>query len=322
MRRTGASQEVLQGLACVTIFVEMVEKARDGVGNFRGGATVADGTSDGSDLADAAANAEIIGVDHLPVVLDFFAFDADVGDPVLAAGVGAAGDVEAQILLVVGKPLFELLGEPAGEGLGFGESEFAEFGAGTGDGAAGEGRSGVDEEAGSVEFADDVMDVAFRNVDEQKILHGSVADMAVGVAVGEISGETKLRGSDAPANDGSANREDAGLLLRDDAEMVAMDARREAFGFGGIESEPEFFVQSGEEGVGGPIVFQEQEFEASFLAGLAKDLGLAKDFGDSADDPDDLLRLDEGIQTKGEMRLRREAAADANGKAKFVSREP
>ena len=46
-------------------------------------------------FADGSADAEVEGVDHLAVLLDLLAFEADVGDPVLAAGVGAAGDVEA-----------------------------------------------------------------------------------------------------------------------------------------------------------------------------------------------------------------------------------
>src|SRR5882757_6996785 len=100
----------------------MRQEALDGVGDFGGGTAVADGTGYGGELADAAAYAEIIGVDHFAFVLDFLAFDADIGDPVLAAGVGAAGDVQLDVFLVAGETLFELLGEPAGIRLGFGES--------------------------------------------------------------------------------------------------------------------------------------------------------------------------------------------------------
>src|SRR5580704_5357841 len=119
--------------------VEVGEQARDGVGDFFGGAAVANGAGDGGELAYAAAYAEIVGVDDFAFVLDFLALDADVGDPVLAAGVGAAGDVELDVFLIAGETVFELLGEPTGVGFGFGESEFAEFGAGAGYGAANEG---------------------------------------------------------------------------------------------------------------------------------------------------------------------------------------
>ncbi len=136
-----ASEEVLERFAGVAIGLEGVEEAGDGVGNFIGEATVADGASDGSDVADAATDAEIVGVEEFAIDLDFFAFDANVSDPVLAATVGAAGDVEFELMLEVGVAIFESFGKPAGESFGFGESEFAEFGAGAGDGAAGEGRS-------------------------------------------------------------------------------------------------------------------------------------------------------------------------------------
>ena len=102
--------------------VEMGEETRDGVGDFVGGAAVAYGAGDGGELAYAAAYAEIVGVDHFSFVLDFLAFDADVGDPVLAAGVGAAGDVELDVFLIAGETFLELFGEPAGVGFGFGES--------------------------------------------------------------------------------------------------------------------------------------------------------------------------------------------------------
>ena len=61
---------------------------------MRGEAAIADGTSDGGVCADGAAETEVVGVGELAVVLDLLAFDADVGDPVLAATVGAPGDVE------------------------------------------------------------------------------------------------------------------------------------------------------------------------------------------------------------------------------------
>ena len=317
-RRCSARQEMLQWFTGVASGVKLLEEAGDGVGHFARSAAIADGASDGGDMADATAYAEIIGVYHVAVVLDLFAFDADIGDPVLAAGIGAAGDMEAEIFLIVRKALFELLGEPAGEGFRFGEREFAELGAGAGHGATGEGGDGIDREAGGVEFADNVVDVGFRNVDKEEILHGGVANVAVAVTLGEIGGEPELRGRDATANDGGADGEQAGLFLRDDTEMIAVGARRELFGFGGIEGEAEFGVQSGKKGFSSPVVFEKQEFEASFFSGLAKDFGFAENFGDGADDADHLVRTDEYVEAEGEMRLRGEAAADAEGEAHFL----
>ena len=154
----------MQRLVVMATGVKVSEQAGDGVGDFGGGTAVAYGTGDGSELAHAAAYAEIVGVDHFAFVLNFFAFDADVGDPMLAAGVGAAGDVELDVFLIAGETLFELLGEPAGVGFGFGESELAEFGAGAGDGAADEG-VGFDGETVGGEFLDYGGDAGFGNVD-------------------------------------------------------------------------------------------------------------------------------------------------------------
>ena len=224
----------MQGLAVMAVGVEMRQESLDGVGDFTGGAAVAYGAGDGGELAYAAAHAEIVGVYHLAVLLDFFAFDADVGDPVLAAGVGAAGDVELDVFLVAGKTLVELFGEPAGVGLGFSESEFAEFGAGAGDGAADEG-VGFDGEAVGGEFLDYGGDAGFGDVDEKKILHERGAEMTVTVMFGEIGGDANLRGSDASADYGGADGEEAGLFLRDNSQMIAMDGGGELFWSGGIE---------------------------------------------------------------------------------------
>ena len=105
-----ASQEFLQRLGLMSIGVEVREEAGDGVGDFVGGAAIADWAGDGGELAYASADAEVVGVDHFAVLLDLLAFDADVGDPVLAAGVGAAGDVELDVFLIAGETFFELLG--------------------------------------------------------------------------------------------------------------------------------------------------------------------------------------------------------------------
>src|SRR5271170_8221527 len=78
------------------------EQALDGVRNVGCGAAVANGSRNGGELPEAAAYAEVVGIDHLAVDSDFLAFNADVGDPVLAATVGAAGDVEFQLLIETG----------------------------------------------------------------------------------------------------------------------------------------------------------------------------------------------------------------------------
>ncbi len=48
------------------------------------------------------AHAEVVGVDHAVVNLDLLALDADVGNPVLSATVGASGHVQFQMLIETG----------------------------------------------------------------------------------------------------------------------------------------------------------------------------------------------------------------------------
>ena len=104
-------------------------------------AAIADRARDAGVLANRSAEAEVVSIDELAFVLDLLAFDADVGDPVLAAAVGAAGDVQPQLLIELRQALFKLVDQPAREALGLGDGQLAEFGARAGDGAAPEGRA-------------------------------------------------------------------------------------------------------------------------------------------------------------------------------------
>jgi hypothetical protein len=66
-------------------------------------------------------------------------------------------------------------------------------------------------------------------------------------------------------------------------------------------------------------VLEEEIFHAGFVAGVAEDVRVAKHCGDSADDGDDLMPANEDVERDGEMGLRREASADAEGEAEFGS---
>ena len=72
----------------------------------------------------------------------------------LAAAIGAAGDVDAELLLEAGDAVVELGGEPTGEAFGFGEREFAKLGSGAGDGGASES-GGAHRQSGGGEFTSD-----------------------------------------------------------------------------------------------------------------------------------------------------------------------
>ena len=252
----------------------------------------------------------------MPSCLIFFAFEADVGDPVLAAAIGAAGDVDAELLLEAGDAVVELVGEPAGEAFGFGESEFAELGAGAGDGGASEG-GGANRQSGGGEFAGDADGVAIGNVHDDEVLHHGVADVAVAVLVGKIGGEAELVGSDAAAEDVGADVREAELFLRVDADVIAVDVGRDFFRLARVEFEADAFFEVGEEAFGRPAVLEEEKFQTGALAIFAEDVLGAEEVGDAAGDRDDLIPCDESVEANGEMRIGGEAAADANREAGF-----
>src|SRR5262249_16623971 len=123
------------------------QQALDRVGHLGRRCTIADGPRRVLVLAHTAADAEIVGVDHRALDLRLLPLDTQVGDPVLAAAIGTAGDVDLQVLVEARHARFELLHQPAREALGLGEGELAELGARARDGPAPE-RCAVDPEAG------------------------------------------------------------------------------------------------------------------------------------------------------------------------------
>src|SRR5580692_5106391 len=100
-------QKEPQIFVCFSALAESGEQPLDCIGNIRGGAAIANRPGNGCNLAEASADTEVIGVYHPPIYFDFFPFNADVGDPMLAATIRAPGDVEPQLFLKIGKPLFE-----------------------------------------------------------------------------------------------------------------------------------------------------------------------------------------------------------------------
>src|SRR5262249_31358567 len=98
---------------------EGIKQTFDRVGDFRRGAPIANRPRNGSKLPQASADAEVVRIDHLSVGLYFLAFNADISDPVLAATVGAAGDVQFDLLFEAGEPLFQFAREPPRKALRF-----------------------------------------------------------------------------------------------------------------------------------------------------------------------------------------------------------
>src|SRR5215467_328049 len=133
-----AREESAQRLVFAAVVLEISQEALYGVGNGGSRAAIADRPRDGRNLPEAAAHAEVVSVDQFAVLFDLLAFDADIGDPVLAAAVGAAGDVQLDLLREAGQAFVQFAGKPAREAFRFGEGKLAEFRARAGDRAAGE----------------------------------------------------------------------------------------------------------------------------------------------------------------------------------------
>ena len=86
-------------------------------------------------FAEASADEGVVGVNHLAVDLGAGAAEADVGDLMLSATGWAAGEVDADFVLVPAAVGFELIDQCDHAVLGLGDGEIAEFDAGAGDAA-------------------------------------------------------------------------------------------------------------------------------------------------------------------------------------------
>src|SRR6185295_18794219 len=219
--------------------------------------------------ADAAADAEVVRVDDRAVDLDLLALDAEVGDPVLAAAVRAARDVDPELLIEARQTLLERLHELAREALRLGERELAELRAGARDGATPE-RRGVEREAGRLELAPELLGTLAANIRDQEILHAGGPDRAGAVALGQIGDDPQLVGREASPQHGDADVAVARLALGMDADVVAVGVVRRIVGHARRQRRTEARVQLGLEALGRPSVLEEEELQASALAVLAK----------------------------------------------------
>jgi hypothetical protein len=112
-----------------------------------------------------------------------------------------------------------------------------------------------------------------------------------------------LRGGDASAENGGADVVKTRLLLGVDADVIAIGVwRREVFD-AGVEIEAEAGVEFAEEAVGGPAVLREKMFQASAVAIFAEAILVAENFCDGSNDWQDLLAVDESIESNGEVRV-------------------
>src|SRR3989442_10972273 len=143
------------------------QQALDRRGHLGRGQAETDGSGHGPMPAHGAADAEVVGIDERPAQLDLLAFDAEVSDPVLAAAVRAARDVDPQVLVEPGQPPLERLHEPARKPFRLRDRQLAKLRARARDGPTPE-RRGVEGEARVLEVARDVVDALAANFRDQE----------------------------------------------------------------------------------------------------------------------------------------------------------
>src|SRR5579863_1301381 len=267
-------------------------------------------------LADRSAEAEVVRVGQFAFVLDLLALDADVGNPVLPAAVGAAGYVQAQLLVELGKALFHLFDEPAREAFGLGDGQLAELGAGAGHRAAPE-HGTFDVEPDLAEFAGQFAGLAVRDIDEEQILRNRGADSSAAEALGELGGGFELLARQAAAEHGCADVCQARLPLRMNPRVIAIHVLGNVFLHSRPQLEVEARLQFFEESVGRPTFLHEEVFQAGAVAALAERHLVAKDLGDTTNGGDGLAGLEEDVQPDGKVRFVGETAAHAKRIAGF-----
>src|SRR5882672_9593178 len=125
--------------------------------------------------------------------------------------------------------------------------------------------------------------------------------MTIAVDVGQFCNFAQLRRRDSPTQNRSPNIEKPLLLLRMNANMIAMNVRRDLFGFSGIERETNLPFQFGEEDFRGPAMLQEKVFQARLVAALAQHFARFEDFRHPARDSDDLLLANERVEPDRQM---------------------
>src|SRR5262252_1680041 len=301
--------EVLPG---ASLGEEGSEEPLDRLRHLGGGDAIAHGAGHSGVRAHRAAHAEVVGVDQAPVDLQFLALQTQIGDPVLAAAVRAAGDVDLQVLLESGQPGLEIGHEAACEPLGLRQGDLAELRARACDGPAPEGGC-VDAKPEGLQLLPEILGETPRHVEDEEVLHARGAQVARAVALGELSYRAKLDRGEPTAQHGDADIGKAGLLLWVNAHVVAIHVLRRSLRHAGVERLAEARLELGEEPCLRPAVMQEEELETGLLATLAKHVAVAEDLRDPLDHGGPLVPRHEGVEPPRQVRIRGEPTAHAHG---------
>ncbi len=121
------------------------------------------------------------------------------------------------------------------------------------------------------------------HVYDEQVLHVGGAQFAAGIAFGKIGGRLHLFGRDSAAKGHRSDIRKTGLLLRMNADVVAVDVVGRMLFDRRIKLESDALLQFAKKTVGSPSMPQEKEFQAGALAMFAQHLGIAEQFGDAFD---------------------------------------
>ena len=102
------------------------------------------------------------------------------------------------------------------------------------------------------------------------------------------------------------------------ADVVAINVVGRMLFYRGIETEPEALMQLVEKLLSGPSMTQEEELQASALAMLAENVGVAEKFGNALNDWHDLTLLNKCVEARTKIGFRRKSAGNTQGKSNFL----
>src|ERR1700686_2727868 len=89
-----------QVFAGIPPLIELTQKTFNRIRHIGRRAAIPDRPRNRGKLANASADAEVVGIYHAPILLDLLTFNADVCNPVLSAAIRAACDVQTSALKV------------------------------------------------------------------------------------------------------------------------------------------------------------------------------------------------------------------------------
>src|ERR1700686_2048751 len=207
------NEEPAQVFARFALCQVLAQQTLERIRNLSRGAAISDWARRGLMETERSTHAEVVGIHHAVLNFDFFTLNPDVSDPMLAATVRASSNVQLQMLIEAGQTFFQFFHQPAGETLGFGDGQLAEFRSAARHRAAPEGGT-ADFQPDCIELFRQSVRVEGGYVHDEQVLHVRGTQFAASKALGEIRRRLHLLRRDSSAQRHCTHIRQAGLLLR------------------------------------------------------------------------------------------------------------